>query len=99
MSDTIDIEYVARLARITLTPEEKAGFSAQLGQILDYMERLGKVDVEGIEPTAHAFAMENVWADDEAAEPFSVDEALRNAPAAREDQIVVPKVVEDAGSA
>lgn len=99
MSETIDIDYVARLARISLSEREKMEFAEQLGQILGYMDRLGQVDVEGIEPTAHSFAMDNVWGEDEVTEPLAVDSVLLNAPAVRDNQIVVPKVVEDAGSA
>ncbi len=90
----LDIEHVARLARIALTPEEKAKFSQQLGDVLHHIEQLSKVDVAGIEPTAHAFAVHNVWADDVARAGLPVEAALRNAPAQRDHMIVVPKVVE-----
>jgi aspartyl-tRNA(Asn)/glutamyl-tRNA(Gln) amidotransferase subunit C len=96
MSDTtkIDIDYVANLARIQLTDEEKLAYSEQLGQILNYFDKLNSVDVEGVEPMAHAFPHYNVWREDDAVEGFSPDEALLNAPAKRLNQIVVPKVVE-----
>ena len=90
----IDIEHVARLARLALTPDEKARFSAQLGDVLDYMAQLNEVDVAGIEPTAHAFPVTNVWADDVAQPGLPVEEALRNAPARQGAMIAVPKVVE-----
>jgi aspartyl-tRNA(Asn)/glutamyl-tRNA(Gln) amidotransferase subunit C len=92
----IDIDYVANLARIALTPEEKARYGAQLGNILGHFQRLREVDVTGIEPSAHAFDLENVWQEDTEARGLTPDEALRNAPARRENQIVVPKVVDDA---
>ena len=85
---------MAKLARIALTPEEKATFAEQLGHVLHHIEQLGKVDVTGIEPTAHAFAVTNVWADDVARPGLPVEQALRNAPARRENMIAVPKVVE-----
>lgn len=90
----LDIDHVAHLARITLTAEEKKRFSQQLGDVLHHIEQLGKVDVTGIEPTAHAFPVENVWADDIARSGLPVEAALRNAPAQRDNMIVVPKVVE-----
>lgn len=90
----LDIDHVAHLARITLTAEEKTRFSQQLGDVLHHIEQLGKVDVTGIEPTAHAFPVENVWADDIARSGLPVEAALRNAPAQRDNMIVVPKVVE-----
>ncbi|MGE9294573.1 Asp-tRNA(Asn)/Glu-tRNA(Gln) amidotransferase subunit GatC [Ruficoccus sp. ZRK36] len=95
-SEKIDIDYVARLARIDLTEEEKRTFPEQLGNILAYVDKLNEVDVSGVEPMAHAFALENVLDDDEPHKPLPVEQALRNAPAQRDNQVVVPKVVEDA---
>ncbi len=90
----LNIDRVAKLARLALTPEEKATFAQQLGDVLHHIEQLGKVDVTGVEPTAHAFAVTNVWAEDVARPGLPVEQALRNAPAQRDHMIVVPKVVE-----
>jgi aspartyl-tRNA(Asn)/glutamyl-tRNA(Gln) amidotransferase subunit C len=90
----LEIDYVARLARLALTPEEKTQFSRQLGDVLHHIEQLAKVDVTGVEPTAHAFPVENVWSADVARPGLTVEDALRNAPARRENMISVPKVVE-----
>lgn len=90
----IDIDRVAQLARITLSAEEKSAFSQQLGDVLHHIEQLEKVDVSGVEPTAHAFPLYNVWQDDVAQSPLPVDAALQNAPAKRDNMIAVPKVVE-----
>lgn len=92
----IDIDYVANLARIALTDEEKARYGAQLGSILEYFQRLREVDVAGVEPSAHAFDLENVWQADEPRPGLATDDALANAPARRDHQVVVPKVVDDA---
>ena len=90
----LNIDHVAKLARLALTAEEKATFAQQLGNVLHHIEQLRKVDVTGIEPTAHAFAVTNVWADDVARPGLPVEQALRNAPAQRENMVSVPKVVE-----
>ena len=90
----LNIDHVAKLARLALTPEEKAKFSQQLRDVLAYVEQLSKVDVSGVEPTAHAFPVTNVWADDSAQPGLPVDVALKNAPAQRDHMFVVPKVVE-----
>lgn len=92
----IDIDYVAKLARIKLSPEERERFSAQLGQILDHFKKLSQVDVSGVEPSAHARAVFNVWREDKAESPIPPELALMNAPQKRDNQIVVPKVVDDA---
>ncbi|MEX2381087.1 MAG: Asp-tRNA(Asn)/Glu-tRNA(Gln) amidotransferase subunit GatC [Opitutales bacterium] len=90
----IDIDYVANLARIALTDEEKATFSSQLEDVLKYIEKLNALDISGVEPTAHAFSVENVWMEDKAEPGLPVEEALRNAPVIRQNMVVVPKVVE-----
>lgn len=90
----LNIDHVATLARLALTPEEKAKFAQQLGDVLHHIEQLGKVDVGHVEPTAHAAPVFNVWADDIARPGLPVEAALKNAPAQREHMVVVPKVVE-----
>lgn len=90
----LNIDHVANLARIELTPGEKIKFAQQLGDVLHHIEQLSKVDVSAVEPTAHAYPVFNVWADDVAQPGLPVGEALRNAPAQRNHMIVVPKVVE-----
>ena len=97
MSDSpqLDVDYVANLARIELTKEEKNKFSSQLGDVLKYFEKLNAVDVDGVEPMAHAFPRQNVWDQDLPRSGFSAEEALLNAPEKRQDQVVVPKVIEE----
>ena len=90
----LNIEHTAKLARLALTPVEKTTFAQQLGDVLHHIEQLAKVDVSGVEPSAHAFAVHNVWQDDVARPGLSVEQALRNASAQRENMVVVPKVVE-----
>jgi aspartyl-tRNA(Asn)/glutamyl-tRNA(Gln) amidotransferase subunit C len=93
MSD-FDIKYVANLARLKLTPEEEQKLGSQLGNILGYIEKLKEVDVSGIEPTAHAFPLINVFRQDEVRPSLPHDEALRNAPSKSGGLFVVPKIVE-----
>lgn len=90
----LDIDHVAKLARIALTQGEKEAFSRQLGDVLAYIELLKEADVSGIEPTAHAYPVENVWAEDRARPGFPAEVALRNAPEAEDGMFAVPKVVE-----
>ena len=89
-----DVNYVAHLARLKLSPEEAQKLGAQLGDILGYIEKLKEVDVTGVEPTAHAFPMVNVFRSDEVRPGLSNDDALRNAPKRSSGLFVVPKVVE-----
>ncbi|HOX03693.1 MAG TPA: Asp-tRNA(Asn)/Glu-tRNA(Gln) amidotransferase subunit GatC [Candidatus Paceibacterota bacterium] len=90
----LDIQYVAHLARLDLTPDEEARFSAQLGRILDYIAQLRELSVDGIEPTAHAVPLVNVTRPDEVRPSMPTRAALRNAPAQANDLFLVPKIVE-----
>lgn len=90
----LHLDHVAHLARLALTEEEKRHFASQLAEVLAHVEQLNQVDVEDVEPTAHAFPLFNVWADDVAEPGLPVAAALRNAPAQRAHMIAVPKVVE-----
>lgn len=90
----IDVKYVAHLARLALTPEEENKLSAQLGNILGYIEKLRELDVSNVEPTAHAVPMVNVTRADEVRPSLAHEDALRNAPKQAGGLFVVPKIVE-----
>jgi aspartyl-tRNA(Asn)/glutamyl-tRNA(Gln) amidotransferase subunit C len=92
--DDLKLDHVASLARIDLTPEEKARFATQLGDVLAYVALLNEVDISGVEATAHAFPVVNVWAADVPEPGLTVEDALRNAPEKRDNMFVVPRVVE-----
>lgn len=91
--EKIDINYVAHLARIELTEEEKAQFADQLDHVLDYFEKLEAVEVEGVKPMAHAVPVVNVWAEDQPGAVLSPEEAMQNAVEVEANQVVLPKVV------
>lgn len=97
MSETpqINIDYVANLARLDLTDDEKAKLGFQLDDILGYFDKLNTVDVEGVEPMAHAHKVFNLWREgDEPGETYPPEVLTRMAPESRDNQVVVPKVVE-----
>ena len=89
-----DVRYAARLARIELTYAEEQKLSAQLSNILGYVEKLKELDVSQVEPTAHAVPLANVTRPDEPRPGLTNDEALRNAPAHANGLFIVPKIVE-----
>ena len=93
-SADFDIKYVAHLARLNLSLDEEKQLGAQLGNILGYIETLKEVNVEGVEPTAHAFPLVNVTRPDEIQPGLTNEEALRNAPAQANGLFMVPKIVE-----
>jgi aspartyl-tRNA(Asn)/glutamyl-tRNA(Gln) amidotransferase subunit C len=90
----LDVEYIARLARINLTEDEANAFQKQLVDVLKYMEKLRQADVSHVEATAHAVPIFNVFREDGACEWFSAEQALSNAPRKANDLFIVPKVVE-----
>jgi aspartyl-tRNA(Asn)/glutamyl-tRNA(Gln) amidotransferase subunit C len=97
-TDGLDVRYVADLARIELTDEEVARFETELDDIIEYVQKLGELDVEGIEPTAHAMPLSNVMREDDPRPSMDREAMLRNAPATLEDAFVrVPVVIEDEG--
>jgi len=91
---TIDVAYVANLARIALTEEERATFQAQLAQVVDYVHKISELDTTGIEPTAHAVAVQNVFREDEVRPGLERQTALDNAPATVQEMYKVPQIVE-----
>ncbi|HEV7924587.1 MAG TPA: Asp-tRNA(Asn)/Glu-tRNA(Gln) amidotransferase subunit GatC [Verrucomicrobiae bacterium] len=94
MPCNFDVQYVARLARIALTPAEEEKFGEQLSHVLGYIEKLNQLNVAGIEPTAHAMPLVNVSRLDEVRPSLTNEEALRNAPAQANGLFMVPKIVE-----
>ncbi len=92
----IDVRYVAKLARLELSDEEVATFQPQLEKILGHVEALSKLDVSGIEPTAHTGGNFGPMRDDTPHDSLSQEAMLQNAPDQAQGQIRVPKVVTDA---
>ena len=90
----IDIEHVARLARLDLTLAEKERLHGQLGQILESAAKVGEVATDDVEPSASAIPRANVFREDEPEPSLPVDEALRNAPDREGDRFKVPRIVE-----
>jgi aspartyl-tRNA(Asn)/glutamyl-tRNA(Gln) amidotransferase subunit C len=88
------VSHISHLARLKLTAEEIALFGAQLADILNYMDQLNAVNTDGIEPTAHALPLKNVFRDDVPAQSFNASEALANAPEAAPPYFKVPKVLD-----
>lgn len=94
MSAQFDVRYTAQLARLHLSEAEIAKFQTQLSQVLEYVEKLGQVDVSTVEPTAHANAIFNVFRQDEPRDWFTARDALANAPREANQLFIVPKVIE-----
>ncbi len=88
-----DVEKVALLARLRLTDAELATMTEQLTQIVGYVDQLGEVDTDGIEPMAHAVETTNVFAEDSVEPSLSREAALANAPRHNGRGYLVPPVL------
>ena len=90
----MDIEKVARLARLDLSEEEKETFGNQLEQILTHMEQLNRLDTTGVEPTSHAIPITNAFREDETRPSFPQEEVLGIAPEEEDKHFRVPTIIE-----
>ncbi|MBN2097005.1 MAG: Asp-tRNA(Asn)/Glu-tRNA(Gln) amidotransferase subunit GatC [Candidatus Omnitrophica bacterium] len=90
----MDIEYVAKLARIELSEKEKAKFSRQLKDILAYIEQLKQLNTDSVEPISHVLPLKNVFRQDTLKPSLTTEQALNNAPAKSEDSFSVPRIIE-----
>ncbi len=94
----IDVAYVANLARLELTEEEKAVFQPQLETIVKYVEKISAVNVDGVEPMMHGRPLVNAFREDEVRPSMAREVALGNAPARVGNEFLLPKIVEGAES-
>ena len=97
-TNKIDAGYVAELARLELTEEEKAVFQPQLETIIGYVEKISQVDVSDVEPMMHGKELVNAFREDEVRPSMAREDALANAPARTGDEFLLPKIVEGAES-
>jgi aspartyl-tRNA(Asn)/glutamyl-tRNA(Gln) amidotransferase subunit C len=88
------VDHVALLARLELTPEEREKLTHDLNSILDHFERLQEIDTTGVAPTSHVIPMANVLREDEVRPSLPRDSFLGEAPEARDGFFVVPRIVE-----
>jgi aspartyl-tRNA(Asn)/glutamyl-tRNA(Gln) amidotransferase subunit C len=94
MSDKINVDHVAKLARLGLNEEDKKKFGEQLSSILNYVEKLNELKTDNVSPTAHVFKKENVLRED-IVKPFKdTDKILNNAPDKEDRFFKVKKIIE-----
>ena len=89
-----EVEHVAKLARLALRDDEIDTMTAQLSNILTYVEKLNELDTKNVDPTSHVLPIKNVLREDEVRKSLERDKALGNAPDRTEEFFRVPKVIE-----
>lgn len=90
-----DVEKVSLLGRLRLTEPELLTMTSQLGRIVGYVEQLSELKTENVEPMAHAFDLQNVFAEDVQGEHLPREAALANAPKRDSECYRVPAVLGD----
>jgi aspartyl-tRNA(Asn)/glutamyl-tRNA(Gln) amidotransferase subunit C len=96
MIDRDQVLHVARLARLRLSEEEVEQMTGELSGILGHVDRIGALDLEGVEPTSHVVALENVWRADVPRPSLSQEVAMENAPEPLDGAFRVPSPQADA---
>ena len=89
------VDHVARLARLALSEEERSRMQTELTQILEHVEKIQALDLDGVEPTTQALALSNVMRSDEAAPCLTQEEALAGAPEKEDGRFKVPRILEE----
>jgi len=92
--DADTVRRVARLARIAVADEEVEPLRGELNAILAFVEQLGEVNVDGVEPMTSVTPMAMKQRDDVVTDGGIADDIVRNAPATEDNFFLVPKVVE-----
>lgn len=88
------IDYVGILAKLELSDEEKEQAKKDMGSMLDYIDKLGELDTEGVEPMSHVFPVKNVFREDVVTNGDIRKEILKNAPGEKDGMFVVPRTFE-----
>ncbi|MEY8268527.1 Asp-tRNA(Asn)/Glu-tRNA(Gln) amidotransferase subunit GatC [Lachnospiraceae bacterium 64-25] len=88
------IEYVGILAKLELSGEEKEQAKKDMGSMLDYIDKLGELDTEGVEPMSHVFPVKNVFREDVVTNGDMREEILKNAPGEKNGMFAVPRTFE-----
>lgn len=97
MADGIDeqqVRHISHLARLRLSDSEIARFGAELREILNYVDQLGEVNTDGVEPMAHPLPIVNVFREDSPKASLGSEHVLSNAPVSAPPYFKVPKVLD-----
>jgi aspartyl-tRNA(Asn)/glutamyl-tRNA(Gln) amidotransferase subunit C len=90
----IDVEHIARLARLGLSEKDKKLFAQQLTAVLEHAEVLKKLDTKDVPPTSHAIPMKNVLREDKVIPCKNTEDILANAPEEENGMFRVPRILE-----
>jgi aspartyl-tRNA(Asn)/glutamyl-tRNA(Gln) amidotransferase subunit C len=89
-----EVEYIARLARIELDPQQLQYFTGQLDKILEYINKLKELNISGVTPTTGVLSLKNVWREDKVKPSLEIKDVLNNAIQKEGNYFKVPKIIE-----
>jgi aspartyl-tRNA(Asn)/glutamyl-tRNA(Gln) amidotransferase subunit C len=92
-----EVQDVAMLARIALDAQQVESLQGELNSILEHIDRISSLDLEGVEPTTHSAAMVNVMREDEVRPGLDTAQALKNAPACQDGAFLIPRIAAPGG--
>jgi aspartyl-tRNA(Asn)/glutamyl-tRNA(Gln) amidotransferase subunit C len=90
MIDREQVLHVARLARLRLSEEEVERMAGEMSTILEHVETMNELDLEGVEPTSHVVELQNVLREDVPRECLPRERALEQAPDVADGGFRVP---------
>jgi aspartyl-tRNA(Asn)/glutamyl-tRNA(Gln) amidotransferase subunit C len=90
MIDREQVLHVARLARLSLNDDEVQRMSGELSKVLDHIEKIAELDLDGVPPTSHVIEVDNALRPDEPVPCLPREAALASAPAVADDGFLVP---------
>lgn len=88
------IEYISILAKLEVSGEEREQARKDMGRMLDYIDKLGELDTQGVEPMSHVFPVQNVFREDVVTNGDMRDAILKNAPGEKDGMFMVPRTFE-----
>lgn len=94
MKEQMDVNYIAKLARLNLDPVERDKLSAQMNDILSYVQKLNELDTSHVDATLHILPVHNVTRPDKVVPSLDTETVLKNAPESRDRLFIVPQVIE-----
>ncbi len=91
----IDLKPIAHLARLRFKEKELKVFVTQVCEILNFVNELREVTIEGVEPTSHPLALKNVFREDQPTPSLPIEEFLKTSPRTHGRFFEVPKIIEN----
>jgi aspartyl/glutamyl-tRNA(Asn/Gln) amidotransferase C subunit len=92
--DLDQLKHIAKLARLKMTEQEALSYQNDLNDILRYVETIGELDTEAVEPMSHVLEIKNVWREDKQGKAEGNEPILSNAPSRDGDYYKVPRIIE-----